>query len=221
MQVPRSAVPARYFLRTDRGRRSITSSRCRNFMGTEYEQFVGTRCIGTTRLEFVEIALSPAYFWVGASRVHDRSDGAVASSRSRTIQGMKAKHDRRFGHSLRARGLAFFYGGTVRRGGRRRRKKITKIRRSTVRGVRSAEGVGMRTDIVPTETLRGREKKSQLERESTRSRQENRDGDVRWPRRQITVSSRIGTTVLHSSTLCWFLYSSILEDVDNNLFDHN
>ena len=41
-----------------------------------YEKFVGTSCYGTTSLEFFEMALYPTYFWVGASRVHDKSDGA-------------------------------------------------------------------------------------------------------------------------------------------------
>ena len=65
-----------------------------------YEQFVGTSCIGTTSLEFVEMALYTNCFLVGASiesLLNDRSDGAdFVLFEDRTTNGNT--HYRRFGH---------------------------------------------------------------------------------------------------------------------------
>ena len=115
-----------------------------------YAQFVGTSCIGTTSHEFVEMALYPAYFWVGASRVHDRSDGVrlrPVRCDDRPTNGNKTLPTLR---PLRRRISAFIaeeplvveeddddkhedpeYGGAH-----------SSLRSSCDRGVQSAEGVG-------------------------------------------------------------------------------
>ena len=77
------------------------------FYGHGYAQFVGTRCIGTTRHKFVEMALSPTGCLVGgqqSSRPKRRCRSFVLFE-DRPTNGNT--HDRRCGHQLRARVSAF------------------------------------------------------------------------------------------------------------------
>ena len=107
--------------------------------------------------------LRPVAWWAG-SRVHDRSDGAVASSCSRTVPRMET-------HTTDAAvtNCGRVYRRLLRRNRVSWRKTMTantKIRRSTVgstqfscdRGVRSVKGVGVRTNIVPTDKFSSRER---------------------------------------------------------------
>ena len=132
---------------------------------------MGTSCIGTTRLEF-EMTLYPTCFWVGASIVNDRSDGAGFGHCGRVYR-----------HLLRRNRWSW----------RKTTKTNTKIRSTVGHTVlRSScdrefgvcmQGFDVRTESADGESSRERRNSSlrTARRDSNRSRQENRDGDVLLP----------------------------------------
>ena len=115
------AVPARYFIRTDRCRRS-RSSRC-NFLGTR------VRTVRGDQLYFVLpvlnllkwLCIQAVSWWAPAYLTTEAT--VPTSSCSKTVQRMETHTLPTLRPLTTGAWIGFYCGGTVGRGGRRRRQK--------------------------------------------------------------------------------------------------